>query len=426
MIEKLGRKLFLIGVLLATALLLLVIPERPIRMGLDIAGGTRLVYGLDFEAARASGAISPEETDAEVLSETIEIIRNRVDPDGVLEPVIRRAGSDRIEIQLPGTVDLGVAVKPVPLAREVPAEGSGIIQLGGEPAAYSAFPGGGGTVRIDAEDIRYGKRAGNELREIQRGAQGTAMQAHAAGAMVVLVSDDSIKNAIENLGDLRFYPVAEAANFSVLGTDANAEISKLRAWLTKPENAEVPIAVYNALGTAEGGAPDGLLWFPSRRTEANEGLTVARAARPGRLRAGARDPAGMDLQRGRPRSRLPHPGRDRLPGGGLRDEPAGARGLRRVHRRVRRSAPGDRAQRRGRHGAHAERGALRHLPDLGRRHRLQRPRGAPDGHRAALGLAAGQARPRGAGARRRDPRPGLRAAQLPERLRGPGADRSPS
>ena len=273
MIENVGRKLFLIGVLLATALLLLVIPERPIRMGLDIAGGTRLVYGLDFEAARASGAISPEETDAEVLSETIEIIRNRVDPDGVLEPVIRRAGSDRIEIQLPGTVDLGVAVKPVPLAREIPAEGTGIIQLGGEPAAYSAFPGGGGTVRIGAEDIRYGKRSGNELREIQRGAQGTAMQAHAAGAMVALVSDDSIKNAIENLGDLRFYPVAEAANFSVLGSDANAEIGKLRTWLGDPENAETSIAVYNALAPAEGGAPDGLLWFPSRRSEANEGLT---------------------------------------------------------------------------------------------------------------------------------------------------------
>ena len=273
MIENVGRKLVLIGALLGAALLLLLIPDRPIRMGLDIAGGTRLVYRFDLEGARAQGQIGPNETDEEVISQTIEIIRERVDPDGVREPVIRRAGSDRIEIQLPGGVDLQSSVAPLSLAQDVTAAGAGVILLSGEPAELAGFPGGGGTIRIGAEDIRYDERVGAELRGIERGAEGTTPAAHSTDEEVALVSDDSIKNAIENLGDLRFYPVAVDTDFSARGADRTAEDAKLRAWLERPENAAAPIAAFNAISAPDGGAADGIEWFPMRGTEQTAAMT---------------------------------------------------------------------------------------------------------------------------------------------------------
>jgi len=270
MLENVGRKVILIVALLVGSLLLLTIPDQPIRMGLDIAGGTRLLYRLDFEEAKATGAIAAEEDSAQVLQDTIAIIRDRVDPEGVREPVIRRAGTDRIEIQLPGSVGVKGGTVTGTLGQDVSATGSGNLVLAEAESLLAGFPGGGGTVRVGAEEIRYENRFGSELHGIVRGFQGTEMSSHASGETVILVSDDSIKNAIENLGDLRFYGVAQPADFTSMGTDRVTEVQKLETWLRKPENAEVPISVYNSLSVEEGGAPDGLLWFPPRLPDGSE------------------------------------------------------------------------------------------------------------------------------------------------------------
>jgi SecD/SecF fusion protein len=77
-----------------------------IKLGLDLQGGTSFLVEMDTntlasatddtnQAARAvdtSGA----------LSQAIEVLRNRVDPFGVAEPLIQPAGGNRILIQLPG------------------------------------------------------------------------------------------------------------------------------------------------------------------------------------------------------------------------------------------------------------------------------------------------------------------------------------
>jgi cysteine-rich repeat protein len=52
----------------------------------------------------------------------------------------------------------------------------------------SALPPGGGTVQIDAERIGYTQRSGSSLTGLIRGMQGTTGAAHAAGALVQLVS----------------------------------------------------------------------------------------------------------------------------------------------------------------------------------------------------------------------------------------------
>lgn len=68
-------------------------PEKKIRLGLDIKGGTsfliRLVGG-DKEVTKA------------MLDQAVEVIRKRVDYFGSGEPVISPVGSDRILVQIPG------------------------------------------------------------------------------------------------------------------------------------------------------------------------------------------------------------------------------------------------------------------------------------------------------------------------------------
>lgn len=67
-------------------------PEERLRLGKDLRGGVTLVYQLE---------IGPTEDAAKVVSDTIEVLRNRVDPDGLLEISMVRQGRDRIEITMP-------------------------------------------------------------------------------------------------------------------------------------------------------------------------------------------------------------------------------------------------------------------------------------------------------------------------------------
>jgi SecD/SecF fusion protein len=264
MVENVGRKVVLIAALLVASALLLTIPDRPFPLGLDIAGGTRLVYRFDFEEARRTGAIGAAEQDADVLQETIEIIRKRIDATGVKEISLRRQGTDRIEVSLPDLSAVPAGSVRATLAAPVEATGTAPILLVEKPSDLTKFPGGGGVIGIGGERIRYSARVGSELQVEQRGWEGSEIARHEVGETVVLVSDDVIKNAIENLGDLRFFPLAQDSDFSSRGTDRASADQKLEAWLAKPENAGAAIDAYNALPPELGGPPKGILWFPYR------------------------------------------------------------------------------------------------------------------------------------------------------------------
>ncbi len=72
------------------------------RLGLDLRGGTQIV----FEAQD-----TPEVTvNADVISRTVEVLRRRVDGMGVTEPTIQGAGARRIIVELPGVTDPDEAV----------------------------------------------------------------------------------------------------------------------------------------------------------------------------------------------------------------------------------------------------------------------------------------------------------------------------
>ncbi|MBN1354192.1 MAG: protein translocase subunit SecD [Candidatus Omnitrophica bacterium] len=72
--------------------------EGKINLGLDLQGGMHLVLKVD------TAGLTPEEA-KDAPDRALEIIRNRIDQFGVLEPSIQRQGKDRIVIQLPGVTD---------------------------------------------------------------------------------------------------------------------------------------------------------------------------------------------------------------------------------------------------------------------------------------------------------------------------------
>src|ERR671920_488820 len=75
-----------------------VVLSKQTRLGLDLQGGVQLVY-----EARPTKQV-PEVT-PEALDRSLDIMRERVDQFGVAEPELLRAGSNQIEVNLPGVDD---------------------------------------------------------------------------------------------------------------------------------------------------------------------------------------------------------------------------------------------------------------------------------------------------------------------------------
>ncbi|MBD3379971.1 MAG: protein translocase subunit SecD [Candidatus Omnitrophica bacterium] len=75
-----------------------VVKEGKINLGLDLQGGMHMVLQVD-----TSGLTQNEAKDAP--QRALEVIRNRIDQFGVMEPVIQLQGDKRIIVQLPGVTD---------------------------------------------------------------------------------------------------------------------------------------------------------------------------------------------------------------------------------------------------------------------------------------------------------------------------------
>lgn len=77
-----------------------------INLGLDLRGGMHIVLQVDTKG------LTPEEA-KDAPDRALEIIRNRIDQFGVLEPGIQRQGKDNIIVQLPGVTDRDRAIEIV-------------------------------------------------------------------------------------------------------------------------------------------------------------------------------------------------------------------------------------------------------------------------------------------------------------------------
>src|SRR5919108_4896136 len=93
--RRLGWRTLIVLVVVAGAAALVVV--RPVRLGLDLRGGTQIV----LEArARAGQTLS-----ADTVDRTLEVLRRRVDQLGVSEPTLQRSGDRRVIVELPGVSD---------------------------------------------------------------------------------------------------------------------------------------------------------------------------------------------------------------------------------------------------------------------------------------------------------------------------------
>jgi SecD/SecF fusion protein len=127
--------LFVLGLLVASGI---VIATKPTKLGLDLSGGTELVY---------EGVPTPRnpEVDQSDLDRSLEIIRERVDELGVAEPEIARLGSNSLSVGLPDVTNIRRARETVGSTAQlylydwephvVPRPG-----LGGAQSAETPFP----------------------------------------------------------------------------------------------------------------------------------------------------------------------------------------------------------------------------------------------------------------------------------------------
>ena len=88
-------KIILIIASVALGLLAMIPPDKKLKLGIDLSGGTILVY----EVAREN--LGPNFN----MDELISALKQRADPQGVKETPIRKIGSNRIEIILPQASD---------------------------------------------------------------------------------------------------------------------------------------------------------------------------------------------------------------------------------------------------------------------------------------------------------------------------------
>src|SRR4051794_22165159 len=89
--KNLGYKFLLIGVTTVLGLLALWPPREKLKLGIDLSGGTILVYQVTKENLNKDFS----------MDELISALKHRVDPSGIREIPIRNIAGDRVEIILP-------------------------------------------------------------------------------------------------------------------------------------------------------------------------------------------------------------------------------------------------------------------------------------------------------------------------------------
>jgi SecD/SecF fusion protein len=274
MVENLGRKVFWIAAALIAAVLCIVLPESPFRLGLDLQGGTRYLLSIDFDRALAEKKITQAEYDnrQQLMQDTVAVIRERVDPTGTKETVIRAEGADSFVVEVPAQMMRTTIEAKAPLLdRLAPVDGALSLDVTNQAAA-SGFPLTGGVIAVGSERIKYEVRDGLQLLDLERGFAGSNIVDHPAGTTVTLKSYDSIISLIQNPGSLQIFARAQTEDFQSTGTDETKEYQKAQEWVD--EHPGIAITGFNALDPPLG-PPGNIRWFP-HHTMGGEGAPAAR------------------------------------------------------------------------------------------------------------------------------------------------------
>ena len=92
--KNLYGKLALVIAIVVVAFLLVWPPQNKLKQGLDLAGGTSLIYEID------TAGLEKKEIKG-LAQRMLPILRKRIDPTNVANIIMRPLGDTRIEIQLP-------------------------------------------------------------------------------------------------------------------------------------------------------------------------------------------------------------------------------------------------------------------------------------------------------------------------------------
>uniref|UniRef100_A0A7C2JZK5 Multifunctional fusion protein n=1 Tax=Schlesneria paludicola TaxID=360056 RepID=A0A7C2JZK5_9PLAN len=99
---KIGVVLFSIALATAPFIYNAIMPQHSwtdaIALGIDLAGGTNLIYAVDREQAAKDG----KAVDSATLDKMVGAVGRRINPSGAEEVTVRRVGDDRIEVIIPG------------------------------------------------------------------------------------------------------------------------------------------------------------------------------------------------------------------------------------------------------------------------------------------------------------------------------------
>lgn len=94
-----GRQRSLLAIIfILTAVAIFTIIQTPVRLGLDLQGGSQLT--LQVQTTEAVPEITPEK-----LTAVQQIVENRINGLGVSEAVVQTVGTDQLLVQLPGVSD---------------------------------------------------------------------------------------------------------------------------------------------------------------------------------------------------------------------------------------------------------------------------------------------------------------------------------
>ncbi len=132
------RRTVLVVLVLAAAVTSVLV--QPVRLGLDLRGGTQVVLEARPTADRA--------IDDDTLDRTLEVLRRRVDSLGVAEPTLQRSGSSRIIVELPGVTDPEEALAVI--GRTAQLTFHPVLGIAGDEPGEDATPGGEQVIADDA------------------------------------------------------------------------------------------------------------------------------------------------------------------------------------------------------------------------------------------------------------------------------------
>ena len=92
--DRKALKWALVIVPLVAAALAIYPPERKLKAGIDLAGGTSLLFEIDTSGLRPAERLG-------LAERVMEVLKRRVDPQGQMNLVWRPIGNNRLEIQMP-------------------------------------------------------------------------------------------------------------------------------------------------------------------------------------------------------------------------------------------------------------------------------------------------------------------------------------